>query len=66
MAALFMHDELLAIPAVHLFFIPYTYWGHDAPDWWINRLALLAIALTLATWNWYWLRREERLLGNLH
>jgi hypothetical protein len=66
MAAIFMHDILLAIPAIHPFFIPYTYWGHDAPDWWTNRLALLGVALALAAWTWYWLRREERLLGNLH
>ncbi len=65
MAALFLHDDLLAIQAVHPFFLPYTYWGHDAPDWWTNRLTLLGVALALAVWNWWWLRREERLLGNL-
>jgi hypothetical protein len=64
MAALFLSPVLLPIQASHPFFIPYTSWGQDAPDWWTNRLMLLGIALVLALGSWLWLRREERLLGN--
>jgi hypothetical protein len=60
----FFHGYLLPIQAVHPFFIPYTSWASNAPDWWTNRLALLGIALVLALCNWWWLRREERLLGD--
>jgi len=63
--ALFFHSYLLPIQATHPFFIPYTSWEADAPDWWANRLELLGIALALAVGNWWWLRREERLLGHL-
>ncbi|EFH85883.1 hypothetical protein [Ktedonobacter racemifer] len=65
--AFFLQAKLLPIQATHPFIIPYTYWGEqDARDWWTNRLALLGIALALAIWNWWLLRREERLLGNFH
>lgn len=62
--ALLLHEKLLPIQATHPLFIPYTLWGHDAPDWWTNRLTLLAIALVLAGWNWWLLGREERLLAD--
>lgn len=62
---LFFHGYLLPMQATHPFIIPYTSWGANAPDWWINRLTLLGCALLLAAWNWWLLRREERLLGNL-
>lgn len=62
---LIFHGYLLPIQATHPFIIPYTAWGADAPDWWMNRLVLLGIALLLAAGNWWLLRREERLLGNL-
>jgi hypothetical protein len=60
----FFHGYLLPIQAAHPFFIPYTSWASDAPDWWANRLELLGIALVLALCNWWWLRREERLLSD--
>jgi hypothetical protein len=64
--SLFLYAKLYPFQATHPFFISYTYsGGHDAPDWWTNRLTLLCIALALAICNWWWLRREERLLGNL-
>lgn len=63
-AALALNPFLLPHKKSHPFFIPYTNWGPDASDWWTNRLTLLAIALLLAICNWWWLRREERLLGN--
>ena len=61
--SLFWYEKLLPIQATHPFFLSYTYSGsQDAPDWWTNRLALLGIALALAVWNWWFLRREEHLL----
>ncbi len=63
--SLFLYEKLQSIPAIHPFFISYTYsGGYDAPDWWTNRATLLCIALALAAWNWWWLLREERLLSN--
>lgn len=63
--SLFLYEKLLPIQATHPFFISYTYsGGQDASDWWINRLTLLGTALVLAVWNWWWLRREEHLLGH--
>jgi hypothetical protein len=62
-ASLFLSGPLLPIQATHPFFISYTYsGGQDAPDWWTNRLTLLAVALALGVWNWWLLRREEPLL----
>lgn len=62
--SLLLFEKLLPLQATHLFFLSYTYSGRqDAPDWWTNRLTLLGIALALAAWNWWWLRREERLLS---
>jgi hypothetical protein len=66
MAALFLHNDLLPIPAVRPFFIPYTIWAYASPTWWSNRASLLAVAVILALCNWRLLQREERLLGNLH
>lgn len=60
----FFHGYLLPIAGTHPFFLPYTSWNADASDWWTNRLALLGIALLLAACNWWWLRCEERLLGD--
>jgi hypothetical protein len=63
--SLFLYAKLVSIPTMHPFFISYTFsGGQDAPDWWNNRLTLLGIAGVLAVWNWWLLRREERLLGN--
>ena len=63
---LLLYEKLLSIQATHPFFLSYTYsGGQDAPDWWTNRLALLGVALVLAIGNWWFLRREERLLGSL-
>jgi len=62
-ASLFLSGPLFSIEATHPFFISYTYsGGQDAPDWWTNRLVLLAVALALGVWNWWLLRREEPLL----
>lgn len=62
-ASLFLYEKLLHIQATHPFFLSYTYSGsQDAPDWWVNRLALLGAALVFAVGNWWLLRREERLL----
>jgi hypothetical protein len=66
MAALFLHNDLLPIAPVRPFFIPYTIWAYASPTWWSNRVSLLAVAVILALCCWRWLRREERLLGNLH
>ncbi|GHO47834.1 hypothetical protein [Ktedonospora formicarum] len=63
-ADVFLHDELLSIAAMRPIFIPYTYWAHDAPDWWVNRLTLLGIAGTLALCSWWRLRHEEHLLSD--
>jgi hypothetical protein len=64
--SLLLSEKLLSIQATHPFFLSYTYaGGQDAPDWWTNRLALLGVALVVAIWNWWLLRREERLLGSL-
>jgi hypothetical protein len=65
MGALFLYQYLLPLQATHPFFIPYTSWGYDASDWWTNRLTLLSIAAALVIWIWWWLRCEERLLGDL-
>ena len=63
--SVFLYQKLVSIPATHPFFISYTSsGGQDAPDWWINRLTLLGIAVALGVWNWWLLRREERLLGS--
>jgi hypothetical protein len=68
--SLFLYEKLYPIQATHAFFLAYTYLHHaysgsqDIPDWWTNHLALLGIALVFAVWNWWLLRREERLLGN--
>ncbi len=62
-ASLFLYGPLLPIQATRPFLISYTYsGGQDAPDWWTNRLVLLAVALALGAWNWWLLRREEPLL----
>jgi hypothetical protein len=62
--SLFLYQKLVSIPATHPFLLSYTSsGGQDAPDWWTNRLTLLSIAVALAVWNWWLLRREERLLG---
>jgi hypothetical protein len=62
-SSLFLYDVFAPNQAIHPFFISYTYsGGQDAPDWWINRLALLGVALAFATINWCLLRREESLL----
>jgi hypothetical protein len=63
--SLFLYEKLFPIQATHPFFISYTYsGGQDTPDWWTNRLTLLGVALAFAIWNWWFLRREERLLDN--
>jgi len=63
-ASLFLYEKLSSIEALHPFFITYTFsGGQDAPDWWINRLTLLALAAGCALCNWWLLRREERLLN---
>lgn len=63
--SLFLYQKLVSIPATHPFFLSYTSsGGQNAPDWWINRLTLLGIAVVLAVWNWWLLRRQERLLGS--
>lgn len=65
--SLLLSPALLSIQATHPFFISYTYsGGQDAPDWWINRLTLLGVALVFAVWNWWLLHREERLVGSFH
>jgi hypothetical protein len=63
--SLFLYTKLLPIQATHPFLLSYTYsGGQGASDWWINRLTRLALALVLAFCNWWWLQREERLLGH--
>ena len=63
--SLFLYEKLLPIQATHPFLLSYTYSGsQDAPDWWLNRLTLLGIALAFAVWNWWFLHREERLLND--
>lgn len=63
--SLFLYPKLVTIPATHPYLITYTAsGGQDARDWWVNRVALLGIALVLAVVNWLLLRREERLLGS--
>ncbi|HEU5200687.1 MAG TPA: hypothetical protein VFU32_13695 [Ktedonobacterales bacterium] len=65
--SLFLYEKLLPIQATHPFLLSYTYsGGQDAPDWWTNRLTLLGIALAVAALNWWFLRREERLLSDAH
>jgi len=64
--ALFFHGYLLPIQASHPYLIPYTTWAANASDWWINRVTLLGIGLALSIGSWLLLRREERLLGDLH
>lgn len=64
MGELFFHGYLLPIQGTHPFFIPYTIWQANAPDWWLNRLTLPGLALLLAAWCWWWLKREERLLSD--
>ena len=64
--SLFLYAPLLRFAAARLFFVAYTFsGGQDAPDWWANRLTLLGIALVVAAWTGWLLRREERLLGGL-
>ena len=64
--SLLLSEKLLSIQATHPFFLSYTYsGGQDAPDWWTNRLVLLGVAAMFAIGNWWFLRREERLLGSL-
>lgn len=66
LSALFLQARLNDIQAIHPFIISYTYWGEqDAPDWWLNRFTLLAIALILAIWNCWWLSRAEHLLRDV-
>jgi hypothetical protein len=60
--ALFLQVYLLPVQELHPFLIPYTLSGYAAPDWWVNRLTLLAIGLVLGGLNWWTLRHEERLL----
>ncbi|GHO77404.1 hypothetical protein KSD_51750 [Ktedonobacter sp. SOSP1-85] len=62
--ALALNPFLLPHKLAHPFFIPYTSWEPDATDWWSNRLTLLGMGLLLAVGNWWWLHREERLLGD--
>lgn len=65
--SLLLAPVLLPIQEAHPFLVSYTFsGGQDASDWWINRLTLLGIAVVFATWNWWLLRREERLAGNTH
>lgn len=61
---LIFHGYFLPIQGTHPFFIPYTLWRPEASDWWANRLSLLGLALLLAAGNWWYLRREERLLSD--
>lgn len=61
----FLYNDLFSLAPARLFVLPYTFWGYNAPDWWANRLTFLIIALVLIVWDWWWLRHEERLLGNL-
>jgi hypothetical protein len=72
--ALFLHSDLLAIAATNAFwrpfilwfFVPFTLWSYDVPNyWWLNRALLMGTGLILALCCWWLLRREERLLGNL-
>lgn len=60
--ALFLQPYLLLVEQLHPFIISYTLAGYNAPDWWLNRLTLLAIGLGLAGLNGWILRKEERLL----
>ena len=62
-----LHDEMLQISWLRPIFIPFSIWGHDASDWWTNRLTLISIGLGLAVICWYILQyREDKLLGNQH
>lgn len=60
----FFHGYLIPIAGTHPFLLPYTSWNAEAADWWTNRLALLGLALVLGACNWWWLKREERLLND--
>jgi hypothetical protein len=64
-ADLLFHSDMLPVAGFRPFFIPFSIWEYDAPDWWENRLALVGISLLLAIACWLWLRREEHLLGNM-
>lgn len=64
-ASLFLYPKFVTIPQTHPFLISYTAsGGQDASDWWINRLTLLGVAVVIALWNGWLLRREERLLSS--
>lgn len=65
-ASLFLSGAITPIKGAHLFLVSYTFsGGQDAPDWWANRLALLAGALLFAAWSGWLLRRDERLVNGL-
>ncbi len=62
--SLFAAAPLLGWRGARWFLVTYTYAaGLDAPDWWINRLVLLSLALILAVGSGWLLRRDEHLLG---
>jgi hypothetical protein len=63
-ASLFLSGVILQSEAAHLFLVSYSYsGGHDTPDWWHNRLALLAGAALFAAWSGWLLRHDEHLIS---
>lgn len=62
-ASLFAYPALAQGQWTHPFLLTYTFSaGQNATDWWINRWALLGVALALGIGVWGLLHREESLL----
>jgi len=60
---LFMKDLFLHQTQLLWIFVPISMWLPDAGIWWQSRALLFALGGLLMGCSWWWLQREERLLG---